>query len=111
MPAITVRVRMRRCRRAVIWYWSATIAGRHSRLPRHWLIIETRLHTPAWQGCMDVLQSPLMTLHADPRWEQAVAAVKGYEESPELDLDLLIACVRTAYLYVNHIFNINKILR
>lgn len=27
-------------------------------------------------------------LHADPRWEQAVAAVKGYEESPELDLDL-----------------------
>ena len=27
-------------------------------------------------------------LHADPRWEQAVTAVKGYEESPELDLDL-----------------------
>jgi beta-N-acetylhexosaminidase len=25
-------------------------------------------------------------LHADPRWEQAVAAVKGYEETPELDL-------------------------
>lgn len=28
------------------------------------------------------------TLHSDPRWEQAVAAVKGYEENPELDLDL-----------------------
>jgi beta-N-acetylhexosaminidase len=27
-------------------------------------------------------------LHSDPRWEQAVAAVTGYEESPELDLDL-----------------------
>jgi beta-N-acetylhexosaminidase len=27
-------------------------------------------------------------LHADPRWEQAVTAVTGYEESPELDLDL-----------------------
>lgn len=27
-------------------------------------------------------------LHADPRWEQAVAAVRGYEENPELDLDL-----------------------
>jgi len=27
-------------------------------------------------------------LHSDTRWEQAVAAVKGYEESPELDLDL-----------------------
>jgi len=27
-------------------------------------------------------------LHSDPRWEQAVAAVKGYEQSPELDLDL-----------------------
>jgi beta-N-acetylhexosaminidase len=27
------------------------------------------------------------TLHADPRWEQAVAAVKGYEEMPELDLE------------------------
>jgi beta-N-acetylhexosaminidase len=25
-------------------------------------------------------------LHRDPRWEQAVAAVKGYEEMPELDL-------------------------
>jgi beta-N-acetylhexosaminidase len=25
-------------------------------------------------------------LHRDPRWEQAVAAVKGYEELPELDL-------------------------
>ena len=30
----------------------------------------------------------LKTLHHDPRWEQAVAAVKGYEESPELDLDI-----------------------
>ncbi len=28
------------------------------------------------------------SLHRDPRWEQAVAAVKGYEENPELDLDL-----------------------
>jgi len=27
-------------------------------------------------------------LHSDPRWEQAVAAVQGYEENPELDLDL-----------------------
>jgi beta-N-acetylhexosaminidase len=27
-------------------------------------------------------------LHADPRWEQAVAAVCGYEENPELDLDV-----------------------
>ncbi|MBT8117990.1 MAG: beta-N-acetylhexosaminidase, partial [Gammaproteobacteria bacterium] len=27
-------------------------------------------------------------LHADPRWEQAVAAVRGYEENPELDLDV-----------------------
>ena len=27
-------------------------------------------------------------LHSDPRWEQAVAAVKGYEQSPELELDL-----------------------
>ena len=27
-------------------------------------------------------------LHADPRWEQAVAAVRGYEDSPELDLDV-----------------------
>ena len=27
-------------------------------------------------------------LHSDPRWEQAVAAVKGYEENPELDLEL-----------------------
>jgi beta-N-acetylhexosaminidase len=26
-------------------------------------------------------------LHADPRWEQAVAAVRGYEEMPELDLE------------------------
>lgn len=26
-------------------------------------------------------------LCADPRWEQAVAAVRGYEEEPELDLD------------------------
>jgi len=30
----------------------------------------------------------LKTLHHDPRWEQAVAAVKGYEENPELDLDI-----------------------
>jgi len=29
----------------------------------------------------------LEQLHADPRWEQAVAAVRGYEENPELDLD------------------------
>jgi beta-N-acetylhexosaminidase len=28
------------------------------------------------------------SLRRDPRWEQAVAAVKGYEENPELDLDL-----------------------
>lgn len=27
-------------------------------------------------------------LHADLRWEQAVAAVRGYEENPELDLDV-----------------------
>ncbi len=27
------------------------------------------------------------TLHADPRWEQVVAAVRGYEENPELDLE------------------------
>jgi len=26
------------------------------------------------------------SLHRDPRWEQAVAAVRGYEETPELDL-------------------------
>jgi beta-N-acetylhexosaminidase len=26
-------------------------------------------------------------LHADPRWSQAVAAVQGYEEEPELDLE------------------------
>jgi beta-N-acetylhexosaminidase len=30
----------------------------------------------------------MKTLHSDPRWEQAVAAVKGYEEIPELDLDM-----------------------
>ncbi|MCG6900766.1 MAG: beta-N-acetylhexosaminidase [Gammaproteobacteria bacterium] len=30
----------------------------------------------------------LNALHHDPRWTQAVAAVKGYEENPELDLDL-----------------------
>jgi len=30
----------------------------------------------------------LEQLHTEPRWEQAVAAVKGYEENPELDLDL-----------------------
>jgi len=30
----------------------------------------------------------IQTLHADPRWEQAVAAVKGYEKTPELDLDI-----------------------
>jgi beta-N-acetylhexosaminidase len=30
----------------------------------------------------------LNTLHHDPRWLQAVAAVKGYEETPELDLDI-----------------------
>ncbi|MGB5426759.1 MAG: beta-N-acetylhexosaminidase [Gammaproteobacteria bacterium] len=29
----------------------------------------------------------LNILHSDPRWAQAVAAVKGYEETPELDLD------------------------
>jgi beta-N-acetylhexosaminidase len=33
-------------------------------------------HSPDWN-----------TLHQDPRWEQAVAAVKGYEESPELELE------------------------
>ena len=35
-------------------------------------------------------RQPLATraLQDDPRWEQAVAAVKGYEETPELDLDL-----------------------
>ena len=27
------------------------------------------------------------TLHKDPRWEQAVAAVQGYEDNPELDLE------------------------
>jgi len=30
----------------------------------------------------------LHTLHSDARWAQAVAAVKGYEETPELDLDM-----------------------
>jgi beta-N-acetylhexosaminidase len=30
----------------------------------------------------------LNALHHDPRWSQAVAAVKGYEANPELDLDL-----------------------
>ena len=30
----------------------------------------------------------LKALHHDPRWAQAVAAVKGYEETPELDLDI-----------------------
>jgi beta-N-acetylhexosaminidase len=30
----------------------------------------------------------LFELHADKRWEQAVAAVTGYEENPELDLDI-----------------------
>ena len=30
----------------------------------------------------------IQTLHADPRWQQAVAAVKGYEDTPELDLDI-----------------------
>lgn len=30
----------------------------------------------------------LFELHADKRWEQAVAAVRGYEENPELDLDI-----------------------
>lgn len=30
----------------------------------------------------------LQTLHAEPRWQQAVAAVKGYEDTPELDLDI-----------------------
>jgi len=29
----------------------------------------------------------LHKLQADPRWQQAVAAVKGYEETPELDLE------------------------
>ncbi len=29
----------------------------------------------------------LEALHADPRWEQAVAAVQGYEDMPELDLE------------------------
>jgi beta-N-acetylhexosaminidase len=29
----------------------------------------------------------LEQLHADPRWEQAVAAVRGCEENPELDLE------------------------
>ena len=29
----------------------------------------------------------IQALHDEPRWEQAVAAVKGYEETPELDLD------------------------
>ncbi len=33
-------------------------------------------HSPDWD-----------TLHQDSRWEQAVAAVKGYEESPELELE------------------------
>lgn len=32
----------------------------------------------------------LNALHHDPRWAQAVAAVTGYEENPELDLDLFI---------------------
>ena len=30
----------------------------------------------------------LHALYSDPRWAQAVAAVKGYEEMPELDLDM-----------------------
>jgi len=30
----------------------------------------------------------LNALHADPRWAQAVAAVQGYAQSPELDLDV-----------------------
>lgn len=30
----------------------------------------------------------LKSLHRDPRWAQAVAAVKGYEETPELDLGI-----------------------
>jgi beta-N-acetylhexosaminidase len=30
----------------------------------------------------------LEALRHDPRWAQAVAAVKGYEETPELDLDI-----------------------
>ena len=30
----------------------------------------------------------LPTLHGDPRWAQAIAAVKGYEEAPELDLGM-----------------------
>ena len=29
----------------------------------------------------------IQTLKKDPRWQQAVAAVKGYEANPELDLD------------------------
>ena len=29
----------------------------------------------------------LEELHADNRWQQAVAAVRGYEDNPELDLD------------------------
>ncbi|HUT42366.1 MAG TPA: beta-N-acetylhexosaminidase, partial [Gammaproteobacteria bacterium] len=29
----------------------------------------------------------LEALHAEPRWEQAVAAVQGYEEEPELNLE------------------------
>ena len=29
----------------------------------------------------------IQALKKDPRWQQAVAAVKGYEENPELDLD------------------------
>ena len=29
----------------------------------------------------------LEALHAEPRWEQAVVAVQGYEEEPELDLE------------------------
>ncbi len=30
----------------------------------------------------------IKSLHNDPRWAQAVAAVQGYEDNPELDLDL-----------------------
>jgi beta-N-acetylhexosaminidase len=30
----------------------------------------------------------IQALHDDPRWEQAVVAVRGYEQMPELDLDL-----------------------
>jgi beta-N-acetylhexosaminidase len=33
-------------------------------------------HALAWEA-----------LQQDPRWEQAVAAVKGYEDNPELDLE------------------------